>query len=127
MFAGPLLLITFVADGSGIGNGFQLEFEGIGSNINKDVTYRHFHVNNVSGAFSSENVTALQKSQDLHFPVLRNPTLELTTVVFNPDIKNAAQLSITVNEESLNLQPNTCDQASLTFYAYLEQKDPLSR
>ncbi|XP_021948581.2 uncharacterized protein LOC110846218 isoform X3 [Folsomia candida] len=127
VFAGPLLLITFVADGSGIGNGFQLEFEGIGSNINKDVTYRHFHVNNVSGAFSSENVTALQKSQDLHFPVLRNPTLELTTVVFNPDIKNAAQLSITVNEESLNLQPNTCDQASLTFYAYLEQKDPLSR
>lgn len=105
-----MIFITFYSDGSIRRKGFQLTFEGIGSNINPRTVYQHFRFEDWSGQFDHNNMSRSLEANNIKS---QDGTELMTTILINPQNWNASKLRIDVPEDTLDLRPSECEKTSL--------------
>jgi hypothetical protein len=101
--AGPLLYITFTANGITPGAGFSLKYEGIGEDDKSGRTYKLHH--------SSENLGSLMYPNT---PGLNFPSNEFLSFVIQPQVNQT--VSVTMGSVDLGYSGIYCDRNLLTLY-----------
>ncbi|ODN01646.1 Cubilin [Orchesella cincta] len=110
IFEGPLIFISFVSDGSIQKEGFQLEYEGMGTNINTKTIYQHYHFTDWTGQFDSANLSESLQQNNVN---LEDGMSLKVTAVINPSVWSTQKLQVSIPESRLDLRPDECTTTNL--------------
>jgi len=81
---GPLIILTYIPSGDDYSHTISIEFEGLGKNVNKDVSYHHYHFDDMTSSLSQKNVSSSDPKK----------SKSIKTFVINPVYKDIAELHV---------------------------------